>query len=263
MAVADTSVQFTVGKLDAGMAILLTEDHHLIEFPSLLLPSGVSSGSIVNISVHRNVDEEGRQLQEFWDLQELIINQYGKTAPQPPVLRTKSVTQTSIVLEWDPLELDTAQLRALEIYKNKTKLAQHHVDPSANQIKLSGLDVDHEYEFYLVLKTSAGAFTSNTVTTRTHKMENLTGINLAFGSFEEREPAISDLKALVEKVGAEWTEDVTSDTTHLVAQVPGGANYEKALGLSIPIVKPEWLIQCEKQGKMQAALPYYLVNSGQ
>jgi hypothetical protein len=33
-----TSVQFTVGKLDAGMAILLSPDHHLIEFPATILP---------------------------------------------------------------------------------------------------------------------------------------------------------------------------------------------------------------------------------
>ncbi|CAO3600239.1 unnamed protein product [Absidia cylindrospora] len=68
-----TSVQFTVGKVDAGMAILLTEDHHLIEFPSLLLPNGVASGSIVNISVSRNTSEEERKMNEFWDWKTLFL----------------------------------------------------------------------------------------------------------------------------------------------------------------------------------------------
>lgn len=36
-----TSVQFTVGKVDAGMAILLSPDHHLIEFPATILPVGL------------------------------------------------------------------------------------------------------------------------------------------------------------------------------------------------------------------------------
>jgi hypothetical protein len=32
------SQEFTVGKVDAGMAILLSPDHHLIEFPATILP---------------------------------------------------------------------------------------------------------------------------------------------------------------------------------------------------------------------------------
>ena len=32
------SQQFTVGKLDAGLAILLSPDHHVVEFPSTILP---------------------------------------------------------------------------------------------------------------------------------------------------------------------------------------------------------------------------------
>ena len=64
-------------------AILLTEDHHLIEFPSLLLPPGVSSGSIVNISVTRNYEQELVQSQEFWELQEAILKEFGKNKVVP------------------------------------------------------------------------------------------------------------------------------------------------------------------------------------
>jgi hypothetical protein len=44
---------FTVGKLDAGMAILLGDRANLIEFPSILLPPNTTAGSIVNIMVHQ------------------------------------------------------------------------------------------------------------------------------------------------------------------------------------------------------------------
>nr|CAG8477498.1 6400_t:CDS:2 [Entrophospora candida] len=73
---SSTSVQFTVGKLDAGM------DHHLIEFPSLLLPPGVSSGSIVNVSVNRNYEQEAAQSREFWLLQEAILKEFGQNPPE-------------------------------------------------------------------------------------------------------------------------------------------------------------------------------------
>jgi hypothetical protein len=33
-----SAVQFTVGKIDAGVAILLSQDNHVIEFPSAMLP---------------------------------------------------------------------------------------------------------------------------------------------------------------------------------------------------------------------------------
>ncbi len=79
---ADESFTFTVGKLDAGMAILIGERASLIEFPSLLLPPGVGSGSVVNIRVHRNEDEEKRQRDEFEALQNDILDSFGKVGPQ-------------------------------------------------------------------------------------------------------------------------------------------------------------------------------------
>ncbi|CEG72508.1 hypothetical protein RMATCC62417_08057 [Rhizopus microsporus] len=254
-----TSVQFTVGKLDAGMAILLTEDHHLIEFPSLLLPKGVTSGSIVNIAVSRNKSEEDKKMKEFWQLQDAILDKFGIVEPDAPVVRVKNITQTSLILEWDSLTLHTAKLRSLDIYKNNVKLAQH-VPIDTSFIKLSGLDVDHEFEFYIVIKTTAGEYRSNTVTARTHKMDNLTGIRVAFGMFEQPEPGMTELKDLLAKMGASWTDEVTVETTHLLAQLPGGSNYEKAVQHSIPIVKPEWLVQCDRNKKIQPALPYYIVN---
>ncbi|KAG1052714.1 hypothetical protein G6F46_001068 [Rhizopus delemar] len=254
-----TSVQFTVGKLDAGMAILLTEDHHLIEFPSLLLPKGVTSGSIVNIAVSRNKNEEEKKMKEFWELQDNILDNFGNLEPLSPVVRVKNITQTSLILEWDPLTLHTAKLRSLDIYKNGTKLAQH-VPDDANFIKLSGLDVDHEFEFHIVIKTTAGEYKSNKVTARTHKMENLTGIRVAFGTFEQSEPAITELKDLLTKMGASWSDEVNVETTHLLAQLPGGTNYDRAVQHSIPIVKPDWLVQCDRNKKIQPALPYYIIN---
>lgn len=72
------------------MQILIGERAHLIEFPSLLLPPGVTSGSIVNIAVHRNIAEEKRQRSEFWDLQDQIFQTFGQKTPQTPQLEVAS-----------------------------------------------------------------------------------------------------------------------------------------------------------------------------
>ncbi|CAI2162074.1 6038_t:CDS:2 [Funneliformis geosporum] len=228
-----TSVQFTVGKLDAGMAILLTEDHHLIEFPSLLLPPGVTSGSIVNIGVNRNYDQEESKKKEFWELQEAILEEFGQNEPEPPVLNIKHVTQTSVLLEWEPLVLHQAKLKEIDVYRN--------YDHEGNQVQ------------HIKIKT--------------HTLENLTGINVCFGllSIDDEQdgenPSYTkqELIEILERIGASYSEHVGPNTTHLLCNIQGGSEYQKALDGSIPIVKPDWLIACEKAGKMQPALPFYLV----
>ena len=67
--------------IDAGMAILLGERAHLIEFPSLLLPPGATAGSIVNISVTQNLEAERVRDAAFWKLQDEILDLFGRSIP--------------------------------------------------------------------------------------------------------------------------------------------------------------------------------------
>jgi hypothetical protein len=62
----------------------LGERAHLIEFPSLLLPPGATTGSIVNISVTQNVTEELKRDREFWELQSDILEEFGHGTPKAP-----------------------------------------------------------------------------------------------------------------------------------------------------------------------------------
>jgi hypothetical protein len=70
--------------------ILLGERAHLIEFPSILLPPGATTGSIVSIAVQQNHTEEKRRENEFWALQDNILNSYGQSSPEPPKLSVRS-----------------------------------------------------------------------------------------------------------------------------------------------------------------------------
>lgn len=72
----------------------------------------------------RNKSEEDKKMKEFWQLQDAILDKFGIVEPDAPVVRVKNITQTSLILEWDPLTLHTAKLRSLDIYKNNVKLAQ-------------------------------------------------------------------------------------------------------------------------------------------
>jgi hypothetical protein len=131
-----------------------------IEFPSILLPPDISSGSIVDINVGRNYQAESDSATAFYELQSEIFRTFGQSTPSAPELRCRNATQTSVVLEWDPINIATAELRSLTLYRNGSKAGNIPKPNDVQSTKLSGLAVDSEYTFHLVLKTSAGTFSS-------------------------------------------------------------------------------------------------------
>ena len=46
-----TTHTFTVGKLDAGVAILLSPDHHLLEFPATILPVSSQCSRLLSLFI--------------------------------------------------------------------------------------------------------------------------------------------------------------------------------------------------------------------
>ncbi|PVV03318.1 hypothetical protein BB560_002215 [Smittium megazygosporum] len=278
-----SKVQFTIGKIDAGMAVLLTNENQQIEFPSILLPQKVGVGSVVSVNVFKDVDEEAERSVRFDELQEAIYKIYGTNEPDPPVLKMRSITQTFVALEWAPLNLYQSDYKKLVLLKDNARLpiVLPNTLNSANShpfVKVSGLDVDHEYTFKLVLETSSGVYESNDLVVRTRTLDNLKGICVCFGNFEsafvaqnsneesdqaegskrKENPQIAKLKRTIDRIGAKWTEKITVDVTHLVCTIPGGLNYELASVYNIPVVKPEWLYTCESEKKLQPSLNYYL-----
>jgi NAD-dependent DNA ligase len=118
--------------------------------------------------------------------------------------------------------------------------------------------MDQEYEFHVVMKTTCGNYESNTVKALTHTLNNLTGICVTFGTFHDG-INLPEIKELVEKMGASYTEEIGIETTHLIAQVPGGSNYDYAVEHSIPVVKPDWVVQCDRNKKIQVNIVIILL----
>ncbi|KAL5507724.1 hypothetical protein ACEPAH_5342 [Sanghuangporus vaninii] len=267
MAKSPESFMFTVGKLDAGMAILLGERAHLIEFPSILLPPGATAGSIVNIAVHRNLAEEKKRDQEFWDLQKEIYETFGVDTPQPPKLEVRNITQTSVTLEWPELHLATATLRSLDIYRNGIRLAAIPQPRHNTSTKLTGLELNTDYTFQLILRTSAGTYPSNMVRVRTHTMQDTSGISVCFGTVQDN-LLLENAKQALREMRARWSDKIQIDTTHFVCTTPAGegsganagpsVEYQRALQVSIPIVQPQWILACHSERKMVPISQFYL-----
>ncbi|KAF8165887.1 hypothetical protein B0H34DRAFT_254693 [Crassisporium funariophilum] len=273
MAKSPDSFTFTVGKLDAGMAILLGERAHLIEFPSILLPPGATTGSIVNIAVHQNHAEEQRRENEFWALQDDILSAYGQASPEAPQLTVRNITQTSVTLEWPTIKLATAKLRSLDIYRNGERLSAVPSPMTNTSTKHSGMEINTEYSFQLVLRTTAGTFPSNVLRVRTHTMSDTSGISVCFGNVQDS-VLLENAKLALREMGAKWSDKIQIDTSHFVCTTPAatpsgagvagnasgapGVAYQRALQLSIPVVQPHWILACHSEKRMVPIASFYL-----
>ncbi|RAQ73882.1 hypothetical protein AFCA_005561 [Aspergillus flavus] len=249
-------VSLTVGKVDAGVAVLLTQDNRLIEFPSVLLPNNITSGSIVDITVARNHSAEEASATGFQSLQKSILSTYGVKTPSPPILRLRNATQTSLVLEWDPIDLATASLKSLSLYRNGSKAGSIPRPLETRSTKISGLAIHTEYTFHLVLRTTAGTYQSEKLTCRTHKMTDLSGITVTAGVLPEQQKEA--LGAALDRIGGKLIDTVRIDTTHFVCTEGKGPLWEKAVEMNIPVVTPEWVDACEAEGTIVSVRGYYL-----
>jgi hypothetical protein len=187
-------------------------------------------------------------------LQSDIYNTFGTQSPSAPVLRCRNATQTSVVLEWDPIELATAELLSLSLYRNGNKAGAIPKDKLST--KISGLALDTEYTFHLVLRTSAGQYSSERLTVKTHTMENLSGITVTPGVMPNQ--LKDSLAETVNRIGAKFIDSVRIDTTHFVCTEPRGQAWEKAVEMNVPVVVPDWIKGCEREGRIVGVRGYYL-----
>lgn len=252
-------VDLRVGTLDVSLARLLTEDHHIIEFPTLLLPESVHTGSIVRLTCERDYESEADDKRAFERVQQEILNDFAEKKPKSPVLHIRNVTQTTVVLEWDPIDVASSDLRSLALYKTGEKLGVIPNPLKRTATKLSNLEIDHEYTFKLILATSSGVYESNEVAVTTQRMTDLSGITICIGSLENSGHKYEDIVNLIKRLGAKPVQDVVKlDTTHFVCTKDEGKQCKRAKDVNIPIVRPEWLSACEKERRLVGVRAYYI-----
>ncbi|SCU89314.1 LAFA_0E17238g1_1 [Lachancea sp. 'fantastica'] len=252
----------TVGRLDASLALLTTKNHHVIEFPTMLLPDNIKAGTIVKIQVSEDQELQQQELERFESLQDEIMEKYGTHRPQKPVLKSINVTQTSGVLGWDPLELGSAQLKSLVLYKDGVRSLLIPNPYKTTATKFSGLSVDSEYSFQLKLSTTSGDLWSDKIVLHTHKMTDMSGITACLGSLDAvQNVTAAHIEASLKNIGAKPMQSrVTLDTTHFISNEKDGDDSElkKAQQSNIPIVRPEWVRACELERRIVGVRGFYL-----
>ena len=161
-----------------------------------------------------------------------------------------------MVLEWDPIQHATADVISLSLFRNNQKAGNIPRPTVMQSTKISGLAVDTEYTFHLMLRTSAGTFSSEKVTVKTHKMTDLSGITVTPGILPAQ--LRESLTKAIERIGAKMADTVRIDTTHFVTTEGRGIAWEKAVEMNIPVVRPEWVEGCERGGRIVGVRQYYL-----
>lgn len=142
------------------------------------------------------------------------------------------------------------------MFRNGSKAGVIPRPGEQSSTKISGLAVDTEYTFHLVLRTTAGTFSSEKVVVKTHKMTDLSGITITPGYLPA--PLRESLAKAVERIGAKLVDHVRLDTTHFVTTEPRGIDWEKAVEQNVPVVRPEWVEGCERGGRIVGVRQYYL-----
>ena len=58
-------VNYTVGRIEDGNAILLSSEHNILDVPLMLLPNNIKPGNILKFKVERNLDMERKREAEI------------------------------------------------------------------------------------------------------------------------------------------------------------------------------------------------------
>lgn len=66
------------------------------------------------------------------------------------------------------------------------------------------------------------------------------------------------LASALERIGGKMIEGVRLDTTHFVCTEGRGQAWEKAVAQNIPVVVPDWVLGCEREGRIVGVRAYYL-----
>ncbi|MFX3647983.1 MAG: fibronectin type III domain-containing protein [Paenibacillus sp.] len=209
----------------------------------------------MKITVVRNQPLEIALHKQFSSLQKTLFLRYGSSSPLKPNLQVRNVTQTSVVLCWDTLEVGSADIHSLILYRNDVKAG---VVPHASDIrttKVSGLAVDADYTFTLKLRTSAGTLTSNEMLVRTHKITDLTGLRICVAGLAENK--LVGISKVAAQIGAKIFEEVNVETTHCITEVGNHPVVRKASELNIPIVSSDWIHACYQEGRVVGVKNFY------
>lgn len=254
---------FTVGKIEEGLVILVSDDLQLVEFPFDCLPGSsheaIGVGSIISLQIEHDGKLESDRQDEFTRLQDQIRASFGKKVDETvfeQILNPAICTHSMVSAKWTSWKalLESQgwryKLHSLDCYLDGTIL-QSNIDEAEDTMRVNNLEAGKSFEIQLVFRTSNGNFKSNVVKIGTKQEDDFSGLHLFLVDAE------NETNYLCFRLGALVIDDFNVDgearPTHLIAKSLSEVPADILLGArnaDIPILTPDWLKACDTLKKL-------------
>lgn len=262
-------VVLTVGRVESGIAIVITDDLQLLEVPASVLPTQ-TPGATLRLQVKEAADVQKDRLHEFMALQDRILAEFGNgpnSAAFATCLQLQGRTHTTLTVHWPTWEQMQPDCRS-KVYSIIGHCHGKHLNTvslsaDATQFRLSGLEPDSDYKVKVTFETSAGKFESNELVISTPPLDDLSCLCVMLD--RDVDPEIEGI--LRDELNVQCTRELDPDsTTHVVTNRSetdlgeghdAGALKSLCTQLNIPIVTTEWVFACQKQRRMQSVSQFY------
>ncbi|KAJ6454508.1 hypothetical protein C8R47DRAFT_1228661 [Mycena vitilis] len=172
---------------------------------------------------------------EFWALQDEILQRKRRSLWNDHLLSLPLQTTLAGHLPERPAS------------RADTVTAHQHLE----QALRTGLELNTEYTFQLILRTTAGTFPSDLIRVRTHTMSDNSGISVCFGTVQDP-VVLENAKMALRDMRANGAQPSGS------SPIAPGVEYQRALQLSLLVVQPHWVFACHTERKLVAITAYNL-----
>lgn len=252
----------TVGKVESGIAVLLTDDLQMFEVPSSLL-GNTASGSVLQMSLASSQTLQLQRDNVFMALQNRLLQDFGGEPDCRAIENSLFVverTHTNLTVgwpRWAEMSGTRSTLYAIDGLLDGRRLP---VSLAADEttLRLSGLDPDRSYTLQLAFRSSAGRFLTPPLALKTAALDDLSCLRVATDNVPES--TMAELKEL----GVQLAEDnmcadlIVTGRTHgqLTEDTDEGGLLRSSKQAKVPLVTTEWIRACKEAGRMQSVTQF-------
>lgn len=248
----EIAIPVTVGKLESGAAIVLTDDLHMLEVPASLLPS-VTVGTMLTMRIGRSAEGQAAREAEFRGLQASILRDFGGTPDGERIegcLRMEDRTHTTLTIGWPAWEElrgpSRATLHNVDAFLDGRRLPLGTVDTT---LKLTGLQAAHQYTVQVVFRSSAGRHPTSTLTLHTAPYEDFSCLRVL---------GVGELRDELGELGVEVQDSFEPERTAVVVMDREDDEVRQmASEWNVPVVTRDWVSACKAAGRMQSVSQFY------
>jgi hypothetical protein len=189
---SERQLKVTVGQVQAGKAVLLTDDLQILEVPASLLPLNTGGSPCLTLTLSPREDSNDR-------LQSLVTKLKDGPAKAAESLKEaierdgflyvhhrSHCTVTARWASYASLPLSKyGQLFGIDGYVNGHKMIGSHIDAIGDdetELRLTGLSPNSDYDVQLVFRTATGTFRSRSIRVHTPALDDFSGLSIAVDS---------------------------------------------------------------------------------